>query len=175
MDRVTPTVILMVEDILTLMRMQTIIILYLHLKRRGRFARRARRRAVRYSLIDRINPQVRHMNRLTLISDVDCFSNLCMDRNAFGRLCILLRDRGGLRDGRFVLLEEQVAIFLGILAHHTKNRISRFQFRRSGETISHYVHLVLKAVLRLHTILLPRPDPVTENCTDHRWKHFKVV
>ncbi|XP_047953135.1 putative nuclease HARBI1 [Salvia hispanica] len=96
-----------------------------------------------------------------------------MDRNAFGRLCILLRDVGGLRNGRYVFLEEQVAIFLSILAHHKKIRPSGFDFKRSGETISHYVHLVLKAVLRLHTILLPEPEPVTNTCVDHRWKHFK--
>ncbi|XP_042011252.1 uncharacterized protein LOC121802092 isoform X2 [Salvia splendens] len=171
--RVPPSVNLMVEDILFLLRIQQIIILYLYLKRTRRFTRRVRNHQVRYSLIERIPPQVRHMNRLTAVSDVDCFSNLRMDRNAFGRLCILLRDRGGLRNGRFVLLEEQVAIFLGILAHHKKNRPSGFEFRRSGETISHYVHLVLKAVLKLHTILLPRPDPVTNNCVDPRWQHFK--
>lgn len=145
------------------------------MKRRRRFARRVRNHPVKYSLIDRIPPQVSHTNRLTTVSDVDCFSKLRIDRNAFGRLCILLRERGGLRNGRFVLLEEQVAIFLNILAHHKKIRPSGFEFRRSCETISHYVHLVLKAVLKLHTILLPRPNLVTDNCVDPQWKHFKVI
>ena len=145
------------------------------MKRNPRCGRRARHNLIRYSIIDRMPPQVRHMNRLTKISDIDCFVNLRMDRNAFGRLCILLRDVGGLRNGRYVFLEEQVAIFLSILAHHKKIRPSGFDFKRSGETISHYVHLVLKAVLRLHTILLPEPEPVTNTCVNHRWKHFKVM
>lgn len=164
----------MVADIVYLLRIQTIIILYLYSKRR-RLALRASNRSIRYSLIDRMPRHVRIMNRLTAVSDVDCFVNLRMDRNAFGRLCILLRDRGGLRRGQYVSLEEQVAIFLGILAHHKKNRISGYNFKRSGETISHYVHAVLQAVLRLHSILLPPPEPVTDNCVDPRWKHFKVI
>lgn len=173
--RVSVAVHVMVEDILNLLRIRTIIILYLYLRRRRRAARRHTNSLVRYSMAARMPRQVHHMNRLTLINDVDCFLNLRMDRNAFGRLCILLRDRGGLRSGRYVLLEEQVAIFLSILAHHKKNRLSGFEFRRSGETISHYVHQVLKAVLRLHTILLPQPEPVTNNCDDNRWKHFQVI
>ncbi|KAL1558533.1 hypothetical protein AAHA92_08985 [Salvia divinorum] len=171
--RASTAVYQMIEDIMNLFHMQSIIILFLYLKKRKQLGRRARQRLIRYSLIDRVPPQVKHMNRLVLVSDIDCFVNLRMDRNAFGRLCILLRDFGGLRNGRYVLLEEQVAIFLGILAHHKKNRTSGFDFRRSGETISHYVHLVLRAVLRLHTILLPQPEPVTNNCVDPRWKHFK--
>ncbi|XP_042058093.1 uncharacterized protein LOC121802480 [Salvia splendens] len=96
-----------------------------------------------------------------------------MDRNTFGRLCILLRDIRGLRRCRYALLEEQVAIFLGILAHNKKNRIVGYNFMRSGETISHYVHSVLRATLKLHSVLLPRPKPITNDCTDSRWKHFK--
>lgn len=119
--------------------------------------------------------QEHHMNRLTSVSDIDCFVNLHMDRNALERLCILLRERGGLQNGRFVLLEEQITMFLSILAHHKKLRPSGFEFRRLCKTVSHYVHLVLKVVLRLHTILMPRPDPVTNDCVDPRWKHFKVI
>ncbi|XP_042060054.1 uncharacterized protein LOC121804535 [Salvia splendens] len=171
--RLSHAVYHMIEELVNLLKMQAIVITYLQLKNRTRNRRRARQRLIRYSLNDRIPRQVQHLNRLLSVSDVDCFVNLRMDRNAFGRLCHLLRDVGGLRSGRYVLLEEQVAIFLGILAHHKKNRPSGFEFKRSGETISHYVHLVLRAVLRLHGILLPQPEPVTEDCVDPRWKHFK--
>ncbi|XP_042067096.1 uncharacterized protein LOC121810376 [Salvia splendens] len=113
------------------------------------------------------------MNRLVSVSDIDCLVNLRMDRNTFGRLCLLLKEVGGLRNGRYVYVEEQVVMFLGILAHHKKNRIIGFNFKRSGETISHYVHLVLRAVIRLHIILLPKLEPVTDDIGDPRWKHFK--
>ena len=112
-------------------------------------------------MLQRMSPQLKHINKLVEVSDIDCFNNLRMDRNAFGRLCILLRDVGGLRNGRYVKLEEKVAIFFSILAHHKKVRITGFDFKRSGETISHYVHLVLRAVLRLYDILLPQTEPVT--------------
>lgn len=88
------------------------------------------------------------------MSDVDCLVNLCMDRNTFGRLCRILKEVGGLRDDRYVFVEEQMAMFVGILAHHKKNRITWFNFLRSGETVSHCMHIVLKAIISLHTILL---------------------
>lgn len=64
-------------------------------------------------------------------------------------------------------------MFLHILAHHSKNRVINFLFKRSGETVSRYFNLVLNGILRLHEILLKAPEPVPENCTDERWKLFK--
>ncbi|KAK2662536.1 hypothetical protein Ddye_001110 [Dipteronia dyeriana] len=45
-----------------------------------------------------------------------------MDRNAFAILCELLKTRGGLLNDCNVTIEEQVATFVHILAHHFKNR-----------------------------------------------------
>lgn len=109
--RLHPSILDMVEDILNLLRIQTILIIYIYLKRRACLRRRVTHHGVRYSLIGWAPRQRMHMNRLVSISDVDCFSNLRMDRNAFGRLCILLKEQGGLRDCQFVLIEKQVAIF----------------------------------------------------------------
>ncbi|XP_057787918.1 uncharacterized protein LOC131005117 [Salvia miltiorrhiza] len=80
---------------------------------------------------------------------------------------------GGLVDGNYVVVEEQVAIFVSVLAHHKKNRVVGFDFRWSGQTISHYVHAVLGAVLRLHDIFLAKPEAVSDDCTDGRWQWFK--
>lgn len=128
-----------------------------------------------YSMIDKIPDQVKHLHRMVGFNNVDCILNLRMDRNTFGRLCTLLRVLGGLSDGKYVSVEEQVATFLGILAHHKKNRVVGFDFRRSGQTISYYLHKVLKAILKLHGILLVKPEPVQEDCDDPRWKWFKVI
>ncbi|KAL8548534.1 hypothetical protein ACS0TY_007730 [Phlomoides rotata] len=95
-------------------------------------------------MLSRIPDQVLDMSKLFLDSDVDCISNLRMDRNSFGRLCFLMRELGGLVN------------------------------RRSGQTVSHYVHIVLRAVLSLHTLFLVKPTPVTDDSTDSRWKWFKV-
>ncbi|KAL8543844.1 hypothetical protein ACS0TY_004412 [Phlomoides rotata] len=139
-------------------------------------SRRVRRRvayAQPYGMLSRIPDQVLHMSRLFLDSDVDCISNLRMDRNSFGRLCFLMQELGGLVDRRYISVEEQVSMFLSILAHHKKNRVIKFDFRRSGQTVSHYVHIVLRAVLSLHTLFLVKPTPVTDDSMDSRWKWFK--
>ncbi|KAL8550199.1 hypothetical protein ACS0TY_008866 [Phlomoides rotata] len=65
-------------------------------------------------------------------------------------------------------------MFLSILVHHKKNRVIKFDFRMSGQTVSHYVHIVLRVVLSLHTLFLVKPTPVTDDSTDSRWKWFKA-
>ncbi|KAK6146458.1 hypothetical protein DH2020_020327 [Rehmannia glutinosa] len=96
-----------------------------------------------------------------------------MDRNTFSRLCFLFEHVGGLARTRHVQISEQVAIFLSVLAHHMKNRIVKFVFKRSGLTISKHFNRVLHALLRLHNILLVNLDPVDDNSDNERWKWFK--
>ena len=59
----------------------------------------------------------------------------------------MLKNRGGLRASRYLQIDEQVAMFLHILAHHVKNIVIKFQFMRSGETVSKYFHNVLYSVI----------------------------
>ncbi|KAH6838205.1 hypothetical protein C2S53_013328 [Perilla frutescens var. hirtella] len=73
---------------------------------------------------------------------------------------------------RHVQLPEQVAMFLSILAHHAKNRIVKSNFNQSGCTISKHFNAVLKA-LKLHSILLIKPQFVADDSTNDRWKYFK--
>ncbi|XP_057766287.1 uncharacterized protein LOC130986779 isoform X2 [Salvia miltiorrhiza] len=126
-----------------------------------------------YGIIHRIPDQTKHLNRMIEFSDMDCILNLRMDRNTFGRLSQLLRVIGGLNDSKFVTVDEQLAMFLSVLAHHKKNRVVKFDFWRSGQTVSHYIHVVLKAILRLGVILLVKPTPVADDSTDMRWRWFK--
>ncbi|XP_042067358.1 uncharacterized protein LOC121810673 [Salvia splendens] len=72
-----------------------------------------------------------------------------MDTNAFGRLCIMLQQTGDVVDGRW------------------------FEHWRSGYTVSKYVHVVLRAVIKLHRRFWVVPDAVGDDCEDHRWKWFK--
>ncbi|XP_047949358.1 protein ALP1-like [Salvia hispanica] len=96
-----------------------------------------------------------------------------MDRNTFGRLCRILRDRVGLIDQKFVTVEEQVSMFLCVLSHHTKARIVGFRFMRSSQTVSKYIHTVLRGVLTLHNLFLAKPTPIDEACSDRRWNWFQ--
>ncbi|XP_042067424.1 uncharacterized protein LOC121810744 [Salvia splendens] len=149
-----------------------VILIYLRSIRRGRrFSPLDLRKS--YSYIRRMPQQVRHMNRLTGVSDVSCLENLRMDRNSFGRLCIMLRQTGDVVDGRYVTVEEQVAMFLGILAHHKKVRVVKFNHWRSGYTVSKSVHVVLRAVIKLHRTFWVVPEAVDDDCEDHKWKWFK--
>ncbi|KAK2649059.1 hypothetical protein Ddye_016548 [Dipteronia dyeriana] len=96
-----------------------------------------------------------------------------MDRNAIAMLCELLKTRGGLLDDGNVTIDEQIATFINILAHHTKNRSIQVRFYRSDETISRYVHRVLKVLLHLEDVLFIKPTPVLDDCTNSMWRWFK--
>ena len=118
--------------------------------------------------------RVENLNRLIYGSDIACMEQLRMDRHTFTMLCSMLRTIGKLKDSKYVDVEEMVALFLHILAHHVKNRVIKFRFLRSEETISRHFNAVLNAVIRLQGVLLKKPEPVSENSTDERWKWFKV-
>ncbi|XP_071723193.1 uncharacterized protein, partial [Rutidosis leptorrhynchoides] len=79
----------------------------------------------------------------------------------------------GLKENGHVCIEEQVAMFLFVLAHHYKMDSVGLQFMRSSETVSRSFHNVLKVVCRLHMKLLEKPHAVEDNCLDNRWKWFK--
>ncbi|KAL8487858.1 hypothetical protein ACS0TY_023791 [Phlomoides rotata] len=96
-----------------------------------------------------------------------------MNIDCFNRLCFLLENLGGLRPTWHVTIVEQVAMFLTVLSHHTKNRIVKASFFRSGYTVSKHVNFVLNTLLKLHTVLLVTSQPMPENCTDNQWKYFK--
>ncbi|KAL8465833.1 hypothetical protein ACS0TY_035083 [Phlomoides rotata] len=96
-----------------------------------------------------------------------------MNRDTFNHFCYLLRHSGGLVDGRYVSVGEQVAIFLIVLSHHSKVRVVNVFFKRSSHTVHQHFHNVLTAILNLHGILLASPTPVDDECTHPRWKHFK--
>lgn len=165
----------LINEIVTLHFRNVVVITNIIKTRKARKNRRPTVPNKAYDIISRMPSQIKHLHRLVGTTNADCMSNLRVDRNTFGRLCRLLRELGGLRDWKYVTVEEQVAMFLGVLAHHKKNRVVGFDFWRSGETISRYIHTVLKAILKLHGLLLVKPDPVPEDCNDSRWKWFKVI
>ena len=79
----------------------------------------------------RLQVRSTEIQRITRESDVNCINELRMDRNAFAMLCDLLKTRGGLLDDGNMAIEEQVAIFISILAHHSKNRTFQVRFYRT--------------------------------------------
>ncbi|PPD96203.1 hypothetical protein GOBAR_DD06772 [Gossypium barbadense] len=114
-----------------------------------------------------------YVNRLVYASDETCIEQVRMNRAAFFKLCEMLESIGGLKSTRFMLVDEQVAMFLHIISHHLKNRVIKHHFRRSGETVSRAFHSVLNAVIRLQDVLFKNPEPITADSSDTRWKWFK--
>ncbi|KAL8483338.1 hypothetical protein ACS0TY_026145 [Phlomoides rotata] len=96
-----------------------------------------------------------------------------MNSDCFNHLCYLLKNLGGLRSTRNMSINEKVVIFLTILSLHTKNRVVKHTFRRSGYTISKHFNNVLNSLLKLYPILLVKPVPVPEDSTDNHWRYFK--
>ncbi|XP_026428588.1 uncharacterized protein LOC113324483 [Papaver somniferum] len=117
--------------------------------------------------------RLRVMQDLVYKSDTKCKSQLRLDKLTFRILCHKLRTISGLEYNRNCDVEEVVVIFLYVIAHHHKNRVVGFMFKRSGETISRYVKTMLKGVIRLQGELLKQPVAVATSSIDERWNCFK--
>ncbi|CAM0905541.1 unnamed protein product [Alopecurus aequalis] len=139
------------------------------------FALAYRRKCLKFERRVRIKElRVQNLYELIREGDTMCISQLRMDRRTFDILCEMVRDVGGLEGSRNMSLEEIVASFLYILSHHFKNRTVGNFFYQSPESVSRNFNACLLAVLKLNQILLKKPEPIPEDCTDVRWKYFKV-
>nr|KAJ0189118.1 hypothetical protein LSAT_V11C800446660 [Lactuca sativa] len=118
-------------------------------------------------------------NRFTILhryaygSDTMCLSKLRLNRRCFAKLCCMLETLGGLKITTYMNVDEQVSILLHMITHNLKNRVLTCHLHRSGKIISRLVTQVCHAVIRLHPSLLNKPEPITEDSTDQRWKCFK--
>lgn len=162
-------ILILYMEMLNCFTLMTMTLCYIILTRRLR-----KRKRLSWDCHERSVIREVHFHRIIFISDLACVENTRMDRAAFHKLCTMLKVVGGLVPTKNMDVEELVAMFLHILAHHAKNRIIKRQFVRSGETISRHFSKVLLAVLRCHEQLLKQPQPILENSTDERWKYFKV-
>lgn len=169
------TVLILLEELLSNLQINLLLISFI-ITLIGPNTRKRKRWCVDdpTEMLDSIPAHVKQLDRLVRLTDRACVDNLRMDRNTFGRLCRLLRDRAGLIDQKFVTVEEQVAMFLCVLSHHKKTRIVGYDFMRSSHTVSRYIHIVLRGVLMLYNLFLVKPSPIDDSCNDQRWSWFKV-
>ncbi|KAL0446252.1 UNVERIFIED_CONTAM: hypothetical protein Slati_1753100 [Sesamum latifolium] len=142
------------------------VIQYIELKRRSEQCVRRQR----YKLNSRIPDQVRNLHRLVSFNDESCLQNLCMDCNALGCLCYMLEQLGGVKPTKNLIVPEQMGTLFSVVSHHKKNCVVKHDFLSSGRTVSKHFHAVLHAVCKMHTFLLVRSIPITEDCLDLRWK-----
>ncbi|KAF3774651.1 putative nuclease [Nymphaea thermarum] len=88
----------------------------------------------------------------------NCLDLMCMDRNSFITLCNMLKERNLVEDGRAISVEEQVAIFLLTVGHNERNRACQYTFQCSGQTISKYVNVIIRALCQLGMENISRPN-----------------
>jgi len=122
--------------------------------------------------------EIRHNIRKYLLkemydgSEVTCYDNLRLTKRNFHGLCIILREKCGLRDSVYVSVEEKVAMFLLVVGHGLKMRLLRGTYKRSLETISRHFNDVLTAILSISTEFVKFPDPSVQPPDDYKWKWF---
>ena len=69
---------------------------------------------------DRKKLRLKVMHRLIQESDVNCKSELLVNKQTFNIICEILKEIGGLTWTKHMSLEEIIAMFLYTLAHHKK-------------------------------------------------------
>ncbi|XP_039141264.1 uncharacterized protein LOC120278583 [Dioscorea cayenensis subsp. rotundata] len=103
----------------------------------------------------------KHMEHILRSGRDYCVNYLRMDVGPFMHLASIMRDKHLLRDTRHISMEEQLAMFLHIVGHNTKNRTMRIELVRSGETISRYFNCVLMVVCAVRDDFVHSPS---SNC-----------
>ena len=100
-----------------------------------------------------------------------------MRPRAFFKLAEIIKANGLLKDTRHAQVEEQLAMFLSIVGHKTKNRIIRIEFIRSGETVSKYFNKFLQTMNGLHNRYMkqaPNEIPPEISNNPNYFPYFKV-
>lgn len=128
------------------------------------------RRTYEYDFFERR----KYIDKAIYASDTVCINTTRMKRETFVLLCSKLQATGIVLPSKNMLVDEQVAITIHILAHHQKQRTIKTNFGRARETIGRHFREVLAGIITLQNQLLKKPEPVTEDSTDERWKWFKV-
>ncbi|KAF3785476.1 hypothetical protein EJ110_NYTH27770, partial [Nymphaea thermarum] len=102
---------------------------------------------------------------------------LRLDHNSFITLCNILKERNLVEDGWQITIEEQVAMFLLTVGHNEHNCACQNTFQLSGQTISNYVTLVLRALCQLGKEYIGQPNndtPYKTRLNPHSCPYFKV-
>ena len=103
-----------------------------------------------------------------------CLKILRMNKQAFLRICEHFKNKTWLKDNRYIKVEEKMAMFLMTLNHNVRNRVTKRRFNHSTQTINHYFHEVLEAMLLFGREMIV-PTPVIEVIENHPHQRLKEV
>jgi hypothetical protein len=77
-----------------------------------------------------------YLRELLASSEKRVYEVLRMKKATFCELCLWLRRNGNLKDSRFILIEEQVAMFLWTINYSASTRVVAERFQHSTEPVS---------------------------------------
>jgi hypothetical protein len=125
----------------------------------SRVQSKSKRKRITYGPIEeRDKSRIDYLNIKIYKDDTASTKMIRFKRKPFFRLCQFSRERTLLRDTVHVCIEEQVAMFLNTVGHNLKNRVVGTNFTRSGETVSRYFGLVLRAIGQISSELIQPPS-----------------
>ncbi|XP_077249249.1 uncharacterized protein LOC143888709 [Tasmannia lanceolata] len=109
------------------------------------------------------SPYFTHRTIITFViqSDEHCHNLLWMNVSYFRQFVEIFKRAGTLEDTIHCKVEEQVSIFLHIVAHNPRVRTIRACPRHSRATISTYFNKVLKAILGMQDFFIKPPTGET--------------
>ena len=74
-----------------------------------------------------------HVQMILNGNPIICHQLLRMEQHVFRRLCMYFREKNLLKDTRYILVEEQLAMFMMVIAHAHTNRVIQHRFQHSGK------------------------------------------
>jgi hypothetical protein len=121
--------------------------------------RKMKRKRISYApMIDMEMKRNDYLSSIYHKDDTSCLRMLRLRRAPFFLLCDTLKQRSLLSDSIHCCVEEQVAMFLHTIGHNERNAVVGKNFKRSGETVSRYFKLVLRAIGELRDDLIRPPS-----------------
>ena len=103
-----------------------------------------------------------------------CLQILRMNKQEFLRICEHFKNKTWLKDSRYIKVEEKMTMFLMTLNHNVRNRVTKRRFNHSIQTIHHYFHEVLEAMLLFGREMIV-PTPVIEVTENHPHQRLREV
>ena len=81
-----------------------------------------------------------------------------MNQYCFHKLCILFTVQNRLQETHTLTVQEQLMLFLTMVAHGDSNRRTSYEWKHSGETFSWYVDTICSHLVQLSSRFIVPPD-----------------
>ncbi|KAL5580413.1 hypothetical protein UlMin_012855 [Ulmus minor] len=81
-----------------------------------------------------------------------------MNRDCFHRLCTLFTVQNRLQETHTLTVQEQLMLFLTMVAHGDSNRRTSYEWKHLGETVSRYVDIICSHLVQLSSRFIVPPD-----------------